>query len=69
MRVHSLPLFPSARRVAQAVSFDGWPRPATRPGPGAYAVMALDGGRRHDDYVEAERCGLAGLGHRSTQKG
>jgi hypothetical protein len=26
-------------------------------------------GRRHDDYVNAERRGVAGFGHRFTQKG
>jgi len=49
------------------------------PALGAYAVMALDSGgtdreldaagRRHDDYVNAERRGVAGFGHRFTQKG
>jgi hypothetical protein len=49
------------------------------PGLGAYAVMAPDSGgadreldaagRRHDDYVNAERRGVAGFGHRFTQKG
>jgi hypothetical protein len=49
------------------------------PGLGAYAVMAphnggadrgLDAaGRRHDDYLNAERRSVAGFGHRFTQKG
>jgi hypothetical protein len=49
------------------------------PGLGAYAVMALDSGgadreldaagRRHDDYVNAERPGVAGFGHRFIQIG
>jgi len=26
-------------------------------------------GRRHDDYVNAERRGVAGFGHRFTKKG
>jgi hypothetical protein len=67
----SNPVSPTREMAAQLLR--------NNPGLGAYAVMALDSGgadreldaagRRHDDYVNAERRGVAGFGHRLTQKG
>ena len=62
--------------MSPVIAMEEWPR---RSATGAYAVMALDSGgagreldaagRRHDDYLNAERRGVAGFGHRFTQKG